>query len=53
LATAVAFGLTFATILTLIVTPCMLALGQRTSDGMTALRARLGGGRGIAPEAAE
>ena len=53
LATAVAFGLTFATILTLIVTPCMLALGQRTSDGMTVLRARLGGGRGIAPEAAE
>ena len=52
LATAVAFGLTFATILTLFVTPCMLALGQRSSDRVDAIRARLRRGR-TALEAAE
>jgi multidrug efflux pump len=33
LATAVAGGLAFATILTLIVTPSLLVLGQRVSNG--------------------
>ena len=41
LATAVASGLTFATILTLIVTPCMLAVGYRTSDRLQRARRRL------------
>lgn len=42
LATAVASGLTFATILTLVVTPCMLAVGYRTSNRFQHLRNRLG-----------
>ena len=42
LATAVASGLTFATILTLIVTPCMLAVGYRTSNRLQHMRNRLG-----------
>ncbi len=32
LSTAVAFGLTFATVLTLVMTPCMLILGANVSD---------------------
>ena len=32
LSTAVVSGLTFATVLTLIVTPCMLAMGANTSS---------------------
>ena len=52
LATAVAFGLTFATILTLFVTPCMLAIGHLSSDRIAALRARLRRGR-ASSEAAE
>ena len=47
LATAVASGLTFATILTLIVTPCMLAVGYRTSNRLQRLRNRLGRKPGI------
>ena len=39
LATAVVFGLGFATLLTLIVTPCALALPQRLSEGRIARRA--------------
>lgn len=38
LATAVVFGLGFATLLTLIVTPCALALPQRLSEGRVAHR---------------
>lgn len=40
LATAVAFGLGFATILTLVVTPSLLAVGARTSAMLTARRER-------------
>ena len=32
LSTAVAFGLTFATALTLIITPCLLMIGANVSD---------------------
>jgi multidrug efflux pump len=39
LASAVAGGLAFATVLTLILTPCMLLLGERVSAWMTARRA--------------
>lgn len=41
LATAVASGLTFATLLTLIVTPCMLAVGYRTNNRFQRVRSRL------------
>lgn len=41
LASAVAFGLGFATILTLVLTPCLLALGAATGDGFSRLRHRL------------
>ncbi|SLN76870.1 efflux RND transporter permease subunit [Oceanibacterium hippocampi] len=40
LSTAVAFGLTFATVLTLILTPCLLALGVRIQDASNRRRAR-------------
>jgi multidrug efflux pump len=40
LSTAVAFGLTFATVLTLVVTPSLLALGARTSAMMERRRIR-------------
>jgi len=40
LSTAVAFGLSFATILTLFVTPSLLALGARTSAYFARRRAR-------------
>ncbi|MCG8689577.1 MAG: efflux RND transporter permease subunit [Minwuiales bacterium] len=40
LSTAVAFGLAFATLLTLIVTPTMLALGHATSQKLKSLRNR-------------
>jgi multidrug efflux pump len=41
LATAVAGGLAFATLLTLILTPCLLILGHRTSEAAGNLRTRL------------
>ncbi|MEZ5865503.1 MAG: efflux RND transporter permease subunit [Geminicoccaceae bacterium] len=41
LATAVAGGLTFATLLTLVLTPCLLMLRQTTADGWQHLRHRL------------
>ena len=40
LATAVVFGLGFATLLTLVVTPSLLALGAKTSAWMTRIRER-------------
>ncbi len=40
LSTAVAFGLTFATLLTLIMTPCMLILGANVSDFFARRKAR-------------
>ena len=40
LATAVVFGLGFATLLTLVVTPSMLALGAKTSAWLTRVRGR-------------
>jgi multidrug efflux pump len=55
LATAVAFGLTFATCLTLIVTPCLLMLGENVSAWRRGRRGRQRGARtGAAlPQAAE
>ena len=50
LSTAVAFGLTFATVLTLFVTPSLLALGIRTSAYMARRRAARAA---PAPQAAE
>jgi multidrug efflux pump len=40
LATAVAGGLTFATLITLVLTPCLLLLGARVGDWRAARRAR-------------
>jgi len=40
LSTAVVFGLSFATLLTLVVTPSLLALGARTSDTLARRRER-------------
>jgi multidrug efflux pump len=40
LSTAVVFGLTFATLLTLIVTPSLLALGARTGEALARRRQR-------------
>ncbi|MCF8467969.1 MAG: efflux RND transporter permease subunit [Sneathiella sp.] len=40
LSTAVAFGLTFATVLTLIITPALLMLGANVSDGLARRKAR-------------
>jgi multidrug efflux pump len=42
LASAVAGGLAFATLLTLVLTPCLLLLGDRTSTWLAARRARSG-----------
>ena len=59
LASAVAGGLAFATLLTLVLTPCLLLLGARTSGWLTARRARrseaptAGDERGLAPQPAE
>jgi multidrug efflux pump len=39
LSTAIAGGLTFATVLTLIVTPCLLVLGQKKSKSLSAIPA--------------
>ncbi len=47
LATAVAFGLTFATVLTLIVTPSLLALGYNASQSVGRFRDRRVRRRGI------
>jgi multidrug efflux pump len=47
LASAVAGGLAFATVLTLVLTPCLLLLGARTSSWLAARRAR--GGDRAAP----
>lgn len=41
LASAVAFGLGFATILTLVLTPCLLALGAAVGEGTGRIRGRL------------
>jgi len=46
LATAVAGGLTFATVLTLVVTPCMLVLGERAAEKLSRLRQRFARARG-------
>ena len=46
LASAVAFGLGFATILTLVVTPCLLALGVRLGEAIRGKRKDDGSGRG-------
>lgn len=48
LSTAVAFGLSFATVLTLIVTPSMLVLGERFGATLKGLRPRWGK-RGLKP----
>jgi multidrug efflux pump len=59
LSTAVAGGLTFATLITLVLTPCLLLLGARTSSRVAARRARSGraspraGSRDFAPQPAE
>jgi multidrug efflux pump len=50
LSTAVAFGLSFATILTLFVTPSLLALGARSSAFFARRRATKAA---VAPQAAE
>jgi multidrug efflux pump len=42
LASAVAGGLAFATLLTLVLTPALLLLGARASSGVAARRARRG-----------
>jgi multidrug efflux pump len=55
LATAVAGGLAFATLLTLVLTPCLLLLGDRTSrwlEGEKSRRAALSGGDESASDAA-
>jgi multidrug efflux pump len=51
LSTAVAFGLSFATVLTLFVTPSLLALGARTSAFID--RRRAAKSQPLAPQAAE
>ncbi len=43
LSTAVVFGLTFATVLTLVVTPCMLAIGANFSNWRARRKARRSG----------
>jgi multidrug efflux pump len=59
LSTAVAGGLTFATLITLVLTPCLLLLGARTSSRVAERRARSGraspraGSRDFAPQPAE
>ena len=53
LSTAVVFGLGFATLLTLVVTPCMLALGAHVSERRQARRARRLPGTTVQPLAAE
>jgi multidrug efflux pump len=59
LASAVAGGLAFATLLTLVLTPCLLLLGARTSSRVAARRARSGraspraGSRDFVPQPAE
>ncbi|HEY7864999.1 MAG TPA: efflux RND transporter permease subunit, partial [Psychromonas sp.] len=40
LATAIAGGLTFATLLTLVLTPCLLMIGANTSKYLLALKCR-------------
>jgi multidrug efflux pump len=51
LASAIAGGLTFATLLTLVLTPCLLLLGARVSDRRAARRARRSAdGRRTRPE---
>ncbi len=40
LASAIAGGLSFATLLTLVLTPCLLVLGDRVSEWIRALPAR-------------
>ncbi len=50
LSTAVVYGLGFATLLTLVVTPCMLVLGHRADRAVGRLSARMRRGpRGTAP----
>ena len=59
LSTAVAGGLAFATLITLVLTPCLLLLGARTSSRVAARRARSGraspraGSRDFVPQPAE
>jgi multidrug efflux pump len=54
LASAVAGGLAFATLLTLVLTPCLLLLGARTSGWLAARRARgAGEERELVPQPAE
>jgi multidrug efflux pump len=50
LASAVAGGLAFATVLTLVLTPCLLLLGARTSSWLAARRARGGAAASDAPD---
>jgi multidrug efflux pump len=45
LATAIAGGLAFATLLTLVVTPALLLLGERAGERWARLRGRFGRGR--------
>ncbi|HEY8518813.1 MAG TPA: efflux RND transporter permease subunit [Gammaproteobacteria bacterium] len=54
LSTAIAGGLTFATCLTLVLTPCLLLLGARASARLASLAARLRlGGTDAVPHAGE
>src|SRR4029453_16885561 len=46
LSLAIAWGLTFATLITLVLTPCLLVLGARASAGWRRLGSRGQGGRG-------
>ncbi|MEM7253332.1 MAG: efflux RND transporter permease subunit, partial [Pseudomonadota bacterium] len=53
LSSAIAGGLTFATVLTLFLTPCLLVLGERTGDrlGRLRFRRRQSEPQGVAPAA--
>ncbi|MFN3685200.1 efflux RND transporter permease subunit [Salinarimonas sp.] len=53
LSTAIVFGLGFATILTLVVTPAMLMALADAHAFATRVRARFGNGRGVAPQTRE
>ncbi|MCU7843922.1 MAG: efflux RND transporter permease subunit [Candidatus Thiodiazotropha sp. (ex Monitilora ramsayi)] len=51
LASAIAGGLSFATLLTLILTPCLLVLGEQTSERLRGLLKRISAGAGWSDKA--